>query len=45
VTDIVDGANTTFTQACCEAKPGYDTASGWGLLDPDSLHRVVPARS
>jgi subtilase family serine protease len=44
VTDVVEGANTTFTHACCSARRGYDTASGWGLLDPDSLHRVVPRR-
>jgi len=45
IVDIVEGSNTTFTQDCCDARVGYDTASGWGLLDPDSLHRVVPARS
>ncbi len=40
VTDIVKGANTTFTSVCCTAKAGYDTASGWGLIDPDALKTV-----
>ncbi len=44
IRDIVSGSNSTFTSACCEARVGYDTASGWGLLDPDLLTRVVPAR-
>jgi subtilase family serine protease len=37
VTDIVSGSNTTFTGQCCQAVAGYDTASGWGLFDPDHL--------
>jgi subtilase family serine protease len=42
IPDIVDGSNSAFTTACCKAKAGYDIASGWGLLDPDSLTEVVP---
>jgi hypothetical protein len=37
VTDIVSASNTTFTGGCCQAAVGYDTASGWGLFDPDHL--------
>jgi subtilase family serine protease len=37
VRDITQGSNTTFDSACCHAKPGYDTASGWGLFNPDAL--------
>jgi subtilase family serine protease len=45
IIDIVDGSNQTFNGVCCRAKAGYDTASGWGLLVPDSLSRVVPAHA
>ncbi len=41
VVDITAGANTTFSSACCRAKAGYDTASGWGLLVPDDLADLV----
>ncbi|MGH9092628.1 MAG: hypothetical protein ACRDZR_14820, partial [Acidimicrobiales bacterium] len=41
VADVTAGANTTFTAACCRAAPGYDTATGWGLLDPDALGPVL----
>ena len=37
LTDITQGSNTTYTSGCCSAKAGYDTASGWGLFDPDAL--------
>jgi hypothetical protein len=41
IADIVHGSNKTFSSACCEAKPGYDIASGWGLLRPDYLPGIV----
>lgn len=44
VTDVRSGANTTFTNSCCTAGPGYDTASGWGLFDPDHLQQTVVER-
>ncbi len=37
ITDITSGANTTFTDSCCTAADGYDTATGWGLFDPDAV--------
>lgn len=37
LTDITRGSNTTFDSECCSAASGYDTASGWGLFDPDDL--------
>jgi subtilase family serine protease len=37
VSDITAGANTVFTRTCCLATAGYDTASGWGLFNPDGL--------
>lgn len=45
IADIVHGSNKTFSSACCEAKPGYDMASGWGLLVPDHLPRIVALQS
>ncbi len=39
--DITTGANTTFTGSCCAATTGYDTASGWGLFDPDALRAAL----
>ena len=44
VKDIVSGANTTHTTACCTAARGYDTASGWGLFEPDLLIGLVEGR-
>jgi subtilase family serine protease len=41
ITDITRGANTTFNSSCCQATTGYDTASGWGLFDPDALLPVL----
>lgn len=35
--DVTQGSNATFSKRCCEARPGYDTASGWGLFIPDRL--------
>ena len=43
--DVTHGANTTFTTSCCQAKPGYDTASGWGLFVPDRLARYYSSSS
>ncbi len=37
LTDITQGSNTTYSSQCCPAKTGYDTASGWGLFNPDAL--------
>ena len=45
IADIVHGSNKTFSSACCEAKPGYDIASGWGLLRPDYLPGIVPRQT
>jgi hypothetical protein len=45
IADVVHGSNKTFSSACCEAKPGYDMASGWGLLVPDHLQRIVALQS
>ena len=45
IADIVHGTNKTFSSACCQAKPGYDVASGWGLLRPDYLPGIVPLQT
>jgi kumamolisin len=29
-TDITQGTNALFGGSCCPARPGYDTATGWG---------------
>jgi subtilase family serine protease len=41
--DVVIGNNDLFNVGCCEARPGYDMASGWGSLNITSLvEAVVP---
>lgn len=39
VTDVTRGNNHVYTDACCAATPGYDTASGWGVADLSGLLR------
>lgn len=41
VVDITDGSNETFSRRCCAAGPGYDTASGWGLVRPRGVQREL----
>jgi subtilase family serine protease len=41
VRDITTGSNTTYSSACCNSAAGYDTASGWGLFDPDAISASV----
>ncbi len=37
LTDITSGTNQTTTDLCCTAAVGYDPASGWGLMAPDTI--------
>lgn len=39
--DVVIGNNDLFNVGCCEARPGYDMASGWGSLNITSLVEVL----
>ena len=41
VIDITSGNNQTFTTRCCAAGPGYDLASGWGLIQPSAVQREL----
>jgi hypothetical protein len=41
VIDITSGNNETFTTRCCAAGPGYDLASGWGLIQPSAVQREL----
>lgn len=31
--DVTAGTNDLNNVGCCTARPGYDTASGWGSVD------------
>jgi len=33
VRDIVSGSNDVYGIGCCNAGPGYDPATGWGVID------------
>lgn len=37
VTDVTAGDNQVFTDECCTAGPGFDLASGWGVVDLPTL--------
>ena len=37
VRDVVAGSNATTDTSCCDAAPGFDEASGWGLFAPDDV--------
>lgn len=41
VTDVTSGDNRVFTGDCCSAAPGYDRASGWGVVDLSALVRQL----
>ena len=44
-TDVTAGDNQLFTDRCCTAAPGFDQASGWGLLDVAALMAALDGRS
>lgn len=41
--DIVEGDNDAFGIGCCSAGPGYDAATGWGVVDFWDLTQRVEA--
>lgn len=41
--DVVIGTNDLFETGCCAARPGFDTASGWGVFDFASLAATARA--
>lgn len=43
--DVTQGDNDIYSVGCCTAKDGYDSASGWGLLDVTAIDRYLRDRS
>ncbi|MEW6268479.1 MAG: hypothetical protein AB1689_04185 [Thermodesulfobacteriota bacterium] len=43
--DVVDGSNDVYRLGCCDAAPGYDTASGLGSIRFDRLAEVLLERA
>lgn len=41
VVDITEGNNDIYSVGCCEARVGFDSASGWGALDVVELDRSL----
>ena len=36
-TDVTEGDNAMFGGSCCPARPGFDTATGWGSPNADAV--------
>jgi subtilase family serine protease len=42
--DITQGTNAIFGGSCCPARPGFDTASGWGSPFADTVASLLASR-
>ncbi len=45
VHDVVTGSNALFGNDCCQARRGYDRASGWGWIDALALYEHLSGAS
>lgn len=43
--DITQGNNDLYSNGCCTAAPGYDSASGWGSPDFGALEAAYAAKA
>ena len=39
--DVTTGSNAIFGGSCCPARPGYDTATGWGSPLADAVASLL----
>ena len=42
--DVTTGSNALFPVGCCQARVGYDQATGWGTVDVSKLSQVARQR-
>jgi subtilase family serine protease len=42
--DVTQGSNALFGGSCCPARPGFDTATGWGSPYADSVASLLASR-